>query len=472
MPNNDDYFRSRTFKQMLEEFERNEQEGIPNVISSDDYTDIAEFYYDKGDVKRASHIVDAAAEMYPGASAPLLFKARMELIDCGDAEHAEQIAELIEDKTDIDYFYLKAELMLARGQTAEAEVYLEERYTEIDNDDKESFLIDVATLFINYNETEISERWIARCTERDTNEYKELCARLATAHEDHKTSIRLYKELLDEDPYSTEYWNALASAQILTNDPEASVSSSEYSLAIDPDNALGIFNMANGLVNMGNYEEALKYYIRYTKKCPPDEEVEMLMGLCFFLLKKYEEAAQHLKKALEMSEPKSSNVIEIRRFLAWSLSKTERTDDAFAELDLFVESGGDSHEAFVWRCCFLQEAGYEDEAEALFLNALENSECDVDIFIETTKVLYESEQPLAAYRLFSLLFKHLPELRKGRASFAACCNNIGLWDEFVDNVRQATEYEPEEACKVLGSLFPDGMKPSEYYNYLISQGKR
>lgn len=472
MPNNDDYFRSRIFKQMLEEFERNEKEGIPNVISSDDYTDIAEFYYDKGDMKRAVHIVDTAAEMYPGASAPLLFKAHMELIDCGNAEQAEQTAELIEDKTDIGYFYLKAELMLARGQAAEAEAYLEERYSEIDDDDKESFLVDAANLFFSYNETETSERWAARCTERDSKEYKELRARLATFHEDYETSMQLYKELLDEDPYSIEYWNALASAQILTDDPEASVNSSEYSLAIDPDNALGIFCMANGLVNMGNYKEALTYYVRYTKKYPPDEEVEMLMGLCFFMLEKYEEAAQHLQKALEMPESDSSNVIEIRRFLAWALSKTGRMVDAFAELDLFVESGGDSHEALVWRCCFLQEAGHENEAEALFLNALNNSECDVDVFVETTSMIYECERPVEAYRLFSLLFKHMQKLHKGRASFAACCHDIGLQDEFMNNVRQAAEYEPDEACEVLGSLFPDGMEPSEYYNYLISKGKR
>lgn len=480
MPNNDDYFRSRTFKQMLEEFERNEQNGVPNVISSEDYTDIAEFYYDKGDMSRAAHVADTAAEMYPGASAPLLFKARMELIDCGNTEQAEQIAELIEDKTDIDYFYLKAELMLARGQAAEAEAYLEERYTEIDDDDQESFLVDAASLFLNYDETDISERWAARCTDCDINEYKELRARLATAREDYETSMQLYKELLDEDPYSTEYWNALASVQLLSDDPEASINSSEYSLAIDPDNALGIFNMANGLVRMENYKDALTYYKRYIKTCPPDEEVEMLIGICLFMLNEYEEAIQHLQKALELSVPESSNnMIDIHRTLALALGETGRMDDALAELDLFVASGGDSHEAIVWRCYLLHESGLEDEAEALFLHALDNPKYDAEAFVEAIAQLYDNEEPAMAYHLYSLLFKHMPKLHKGRASFAACCHDIwagshdaGLWNEFVDNVRQAAEYEPEEASKVLGHLFPYGMKPFEYYNYLIDKGRR
>jgi len=479
MPNDDDYFRSKVFKEMLEEFERNEKEGIPNVISSDDYADIAEFYYDKGDKKRAEHVADTAAEMYQGATAPLLFKARMELIDRRNADRAEQIAELIEDKSDTDYYYFQAELMLTRGHAAEADAYLEERYTDIDDDDKEFYLIEVSSLFIDYNETEIAERWAARCTEHDLDGYKALCAQIAIAHEDFETSKRIYKELLDKDPYSTVYWNALAGAQLLSDDSEGSISSSEYSLAIDPDNADGIINMANGLYNIENYKEALKYYTRYAEMFPNDENAEMLLGLCWLMLDEYKTAIGHLRKALEANPSESSNAVDIHRAIVWAAGYLGAVDEAFAELDLFVAAGGNRCEALVLRCALLQKRGDNEKAEALLLNAIEKSELDTKIFIETAISLYESGRPRAAYNLFSLIFKHMRELHTGRAYFAACCHSIAvcchnaeLWNRFVDNVRQAAEHEPKEAQVVLGHLFPEGMKPSEYYDYLIDKSFR
>lgn len=295
MPNNEDYFSSNRFKQILKEFEENEKIGVPTIIDAEDYIDIAEFYYNNGNIEQALYVTDTAIRLFPDTPTPLLFKSRIELIDNNNPEKALFYAEQITDKTDIEYYYIIAEIMIAQGKTDEADAYLNECYDAVDDEDKGYFEIDVANLFADYEVFDKAEAWFKRCTNHDPIEYKELKARLMMNRGEFEQSKKLYQELLDSDPYSTNYWNSLASSQFFSNDIEESINSSEYSIAIDPNNALGILNKANGLYNLGNYSEALKYYKRYTSLNPNDDNGEMLVGVCHLLLEDFENALVHLK---------------------------------------------------------------------------------------------------------------------------------------------------------------------------------
>ena len=53
-------FSSQEFRELLNEYERAEQQGYTPLLSSDDYTDIAEYYHYKGDFDRALQIIDSA----------------------------------------------------------------------------------------------------------------------------------------------------------------------------------------------------------------------------------------------------------------------------------------------------------------------------------------------------------------------------------------------------------------------------
>ena len=54
----------------------------------------------------------------------------------------------------------------------------------------------------------------------------------------------------------------------MNEDYQNSVQSSEYAIAIDPDDAEGLLSKANALYRLNNYEQALEYYERYTSKYP------------------------------------------------------------------------------------------------------------------------------------------------------------------------------------------------------------
>ena len=105
--NSEDYFLSSEFKSVLKRFAEAEANGTYAMLDSN--------YYNNGNVKYALDIIETALSVYPGSAAPLLFKARIALIEHHDSQTAEMYTEHIADKLDVDYHYMKAEIMLAYG---------------------------------------------------------------------------------------------------------------------------------------------------------------------------------------------------------------------------------------------------------------------------------------------------------------------------------------------------------------------
>lgn len=353
----EDYFESNEFKNTLKRFEDADKNGEEIILDSEEFVDIAEYYYNLGKVETAVEIIDRTIDLYPGAAAPLLFKARMALLDYNDIDKANYYADLIEDKTDLEYFYLKAEIMIVDGKADEADEYLEERFNEIDDDEIDFFAIDTAALFIDYNKVDKAEKWINRSEATDAVEYKEQYARIMMEIGEYEKSQTLFNELIDKNPYSTKYWNSLASSQFLCNNLEDAIQSCEFALAINPENATALLNKANGLYNLGNYKEALKYYTRYCSQCPNDENGETLIGFCNMLLEDYVNAIKHFQIAENLSSPDSPMLSDIYKDWAFALCRLNRIDESMAILDKAEALATDNNDLLVYRGSLLLGSG-------------------------------------------------------------------------------------------------------------------
>ena len=202
MDNNKKYFDSPEFGRLLQRYERSLQMGKDEYFESDELSDIAEYYYDKKDKPRAEYVLDYAMHLHPGAVLPLVFKARIALIDEKNIEKARYYTSLISDEYDIDCLYLKAEIMIAEDKPEEASSFLRNAMDNIDEDDVPDFVLDVATIFIDYGLADISAEWLAMSDEDDLQDYREIKARIAFAKGDYEQSEQLFEKLLDEDPYS------------------------------------------------------------------------------------------------------------------------------------------------------------------------------------------------------------------------------------------------------------------------------
>lgn len=467
--NSEDYFESNEFKNTLKKFEEAEKEGKEIILDSEEFVDVAEYYYNHDNVEQAIKIIDRTIDLYPGAAAPLLFKARMALLDYNDINKANYYADLIEDKTDLEYFYLKAEIMIVDGKADEADEYLENRSNEIDGDDFDFFAIDTAAIFIDYNMTDKAEKWINRSEATDSVEYKEQYARIMMEHGEYEKSQKLFNELIDKNPYSTQYWNSLASSQFLCNNLEEAIQSCEFALAINPENATALLNKANGLYNLGNYKEALKYYTRYCVQCPKDENGETLIGFCNMLLEDYKNAIKHFQIAEKLSAPDSPMLTDIYKDWAFALCRLNRIDESMDVLDKAKSIASDQNDLLVYKGSLLLGSGKFFESKKYFLKAIKDSNYSPAIVMKTAIVIYESGNIDIAYKMFQMLYKKHPEYTSGYPYYAACCYSLKKNEEFLSCLKKAVEHSPEDTKIALGKLFPDNIDIKNYYQYMLNK---
>ena len=172
------YFDNKEFKQLLASYEKAQQRGESIFLDSEQLTDIAEYYHWMGRSDDAVAVADQALSMYEGATAPLVLKARIALLTNNDPKGALALAEQIEDKFDLDYYYIKAEIFIVINKAEEADLYLEYCLEQVDDNDYEDFLLDVATLFVDYEQTALARKWLERSEERELNDYQEILGRI------------------------------------------------------------------------------------------------------------------------------------------------------------------------------------------------------------------------------------------------------------------------------------------------------
>ena len=88
----DGYFDSNDFKDILQRYEDALEEGEDIILDSEELTSIAEYYQAQGDTAKGLAAAEYALSLYANATAPLLFKARVALLQDNAAEKALDLA--------------------------------------------------------------------------------------------------------------------------------------------------------------------------------------------------------------------------------------------------------------------------------------------------------------------------------------------------------------------------------------------
>lgn len=468
----DNIYQSKEFKAYLQKYEAACSSGSSVYLEPDELTNIAEYYHLHGRHEQALKAADMAIKMFPGATAPLAFRARYALLAKGDSQEAMKYAAMIADKHDLDYYYLIAEIMIADNRETEADDYLKSKEEILDDDDKDDFILDVAMMFADYDKIDLAQQWMERSQDYDEPDYKELQGIIAMSKGNYAESERIFNKLIDDNPYSVPYWNQLASSQYLRNDPAASVESSGYSLAIDPEDPDAVINKANGLLLLGNHEEALKYYRLFKRLQPQSEVGDMGIGAIMTSQNRMQEALRHYEQAESICSRKSTNLTEIYRqeFLinaalghftkAYSYIEKLGQQPNISESELSILQGylfllrDDLDTAKTWFGKAVLAAG-EDSARARLLIAYSAYDCNYIVL--SHDIIYQM-----------VVVEGIEEFTEGWAFLTLCDFDLGLRDDFLNHLRRAVDFNVEEASRMLAFIFPEDVPVSEYYAYAIN----
>lgn len=467
MTEREKYFDSTEFKETLKRYEDAEKRHERVYFESDELTDIAEYYYTIGNNSRAVEVLDYAINLHPGAALPLVFRGRTALLDEKDASKARHYISLIDDQLDLDCIYLKAEIMINEGKEEAADNFLHECIDKIDEDDVPDYVLDVSTLFMDYNLTEKANEWLKLSDEPDLADYKELKGRIAFSKGNYEESEHIFEALLDEDPYSNHFWNSLASTQFMRNHINDSITSSEFSIAINPNDDEAILNKANGLYSLGNFEEALTYYKRFINICPDEGTGYMFMGNTLLNMGRLEEAEEQYRKALSMKSTDSRYLIETYQNLAFTLSQMGRETEAIDYMDK-AEALPECNKTDikVVRGHILLEHGHIKDAINCFLIALHESKFSPEIFYRISISTYDCGYMHVAYKMFKAFTDmHYGNDDEGYAYLAACSKRLGRDNDYLSYLKTSCERNPNETKIVFADDFPQTVTPDKYYEY-------
>ena len=469
MQYNEEYFNSEDFKELLESYETALQAGEQPFMDADDLVDLADYYNYNGEGDKAAEAIERALDLYPDATLPNVFKAR-EALMIGDNELAHHYAEAIGDHDDPDYHYLTAEILIAEGHIEQADLYLRRYAKSVNEDEWEDFIKDCANLYVDYGVNDKAYQWMMRSKGDDSNDFKELMARTLMGLGKYKDSEKLFNELIDRDPYSSHYWNALATAQYMDEDYSNAITSSEFAIAINPNDPDGLASKANGLFRLGNYEESLEYFRRLENLMPDDDVILLDEGVCLVNLGRHEEAVSYLEHALSVADDESEVLPQIYLELAFCYSNMKQASKALEMIDAAMELPGDTTDLMVIRGHILLENGMLEEAEETFKDAIRQSDNSPSVLLRIIVSLYDNRYVNSSYEMFKKFFEvvdtYAPDFNKGHAYMALCCHDLGKNDEFLEYLRKSVEINPREAHLVLGFLFPEGMEPNEYVTYM------
>ncbi len=463
------YFKSREFKELLNNYETAKKEGSNSLMDADDLVKIADYYNMVEEYDRAEDVVEYALQLYPHATLPNVFMARQSLQE-GLFQEAEDYAEAIEDKDDPDYHYLVAEIKIASEKLEEAEEYLRDYAKTVDADEYEDFVRDCANLYIDYGQSELAYQWLSRAKGDDSNDYMELMGRTLFQLEKFEEAEQWFNKLIDNDPYSTKFWNALASAQFMNGEYDDSITSSEYTLAINPKDKQALSNKANGLMRLGNYDEALKFYQRYSKVEPKDGVELYHQGVCLMNLEKVKKASKVFEQALQYWNGDVNLKATIYQELAFCYDALNQLPKALEMLDKMEDLPCNHSDMMILRGHLQLGNGLLEDALQSFHNAYVMSDNDYHILIRVIASLYDNDYPNTCYKMNLLYYKRMKEanleIKEGYSYMVLCCYELEKEEEFLKYLQLACEKNPEEARSVLGFMFPDDMEVKDYYCYM------
>lgn len=472
MKNDDEYFNDEEFQEILNDYESSARSGQMPLMDADDLVDIAEYYLSQDRYEDAQEAIDRAVKTDSHSLAVLNYQIH-EALHSGNFEAAQQYLDCIMEQESPEYIYSRAEILIAQNKLEEADEFLRQQLQDVPPEEYQDYILDVANIYTDYGYNDKAMEWMMRAHQDNTDDFKEMMARTLFGLGKYDDSERIFNELIDKDPFQKRYWNALASAQYMKEDFSGSVTSSEYAIAIDPDDPEAVISKANALWRLDNIEEALSYYERYSRLEPKDEFGLLHQGTCLINLNRHEEAVERLLKAASIAPAESDLLVEIYEELGFAYSELRQPDKALFYIDKTDDLDCDHEDMLVIRGHILLANNRQEEAEKMFKKALENSGNDPKIMLRILVSLYDNKFVDAAYNMFPIFFKNVDDKwTDGYAYMALCCWDKLKIEEFLNYLKLACEKNPQEARIVLSGIFPAGIEPQNYYSYMIEKLKK
>ncbi|MBR5541753.1 MAG: tetratricopeptide repeat protein [Bacteroides sp.] len=386
--NNDlsSYFEDPEFKELLARYEGMVESHTPTYFDAEELTDIAEYYASQGEERKTEEVIDFALRLHPTNTDALVFKSRSLCIK-GKLDEAYQVMNLIEDPSDREVQFLKADLLMEERRLEEAEAI----YQALAQSEDESLevLMDIFMTYMDLNLKEYAARWLKKIEEKGYNEtnsqkYRDaLCDYCMTFGEPEKAT-NAFQLSLDEKPYSLIHWNGMAKCYLAQNDTEKALDAVEFALAIEENNPDALEVKAFCYTQTENLDEAIAIYKQLLPQSKTPSRIYAMMSKCYLDMEKAVEAKEiclkWLKECPKMSTFEKSEVYSYISLCCFNLQQPE---EGMKYIDAALNLEPSFRGAMLQKGMMHLQMDNSEEAEKLFQKVM-----DISMDDEQSEVLY------------------------------------------------------------------------------------
>ena len=388
------YFEDPEFKELLAKYEGMAESHAPTYFDAEELTDIAEYYASRGEDDKAEEAIDFALRLHPGSTDALVFKSRSLAIK-GNMDEAYRVAGLIEDTSDREVKFLKADLLIEERRLEEAEAIYQELAEEENN--SEEVLLDIAMTYMDVNQKEYAAKWLKKIKEKGINEtnsqkFRDVWCDFCMTFGEPEKATKAFQLSLDEYPYSLSHWNGLAKCYLAQDEIEKALEAVDFALAIDEENGESLEVKAYCFIQSGNLEEATRICHKLIVSVDGDRSrIYSLLMRCYMELEMAEEAMnichEWLKECPKLTGYEKS---EIYNCIALCLSNLNRPEEGMKYVDAALSLNP------FYRGAILQKA-------TLHLQMFEYSAA-YDLFQKALSLTPEDEQATVLYDIVNYCY--------------------------------------------------------------------
>lgn len=255
-------FEDPCFKESLAKYEDMENTHISAYFDADELVNIADYYFFKKKYNAAEKVIDFALQLHPDDMDALIFKSHALALK-GDMKGAYEVADQIEDTTDREVKFLYADLLIGENKLKEADKIIGEIAAEEDYD--LDTLLDIIADYTDVLIEKYARKWftILRSRydidnlQRDNQRLRDVMAEYYGSFNEPRKAIPLLSMTLDEKPYSTWHWKELGKCNLQIGDMESAQENFDFALAIDDTDEESIAFKIFGYKKRGNYQEVI-----------------------------------------------------------------------------------------------------------------------------------------------------------------------------------------------------------------------
>lgn len=454
------YLETEAFKQLLHRYEEMLETGTSAYFEAEEIIDITEYYLLSHREEEASQCLKYALDLHPNSTEVLVFHAREKIYN-KKIEEARQIETIIPDKSDSGVKFLHGELFIAESNMDEADKY----FKDVFGDDDESYWLDVAALFIDYDDPQRALEWLTSITSSSIVESRKFLQLKAESHMalgDVDLAKPMFEHLLDEDPYDISNWSLMAEAQFIEGSFKESIDSCDFALAIDSKDEQALRVKGNCLFTLDEFEEAHAVYEKLLSVNPLDDVTLLMDSVCLNRLERYQDALECLNRLCSMIEKDSPFYSQIYVQMAYAYSGLKRLQEALNILDNAYTAGLSKVDCLFLKGDSYLENSYLEEAESCFSQAMEDDHENMELYMRILDSYLMNKQYEGLILLCEKLMQNETYRNKCYAPMAYSSFKLGKKVDYIRYLKLAGENDPKGALALFNAEFPN-VDPEDYY---------